>query len=217
VALNPSYFSPHAYLVFRDVDPEHDWQGLIASSYDVLFAAAGAPLGTTQSAGLPTDWVGLDRDTGDLVPLVLDGDAADTTRYGYDAPRTYWRVALHHRWSHDGRAEAFLRQAGFLRDEVNRKGTISAVYAHDGTIVEAAPSLVGTAGALAVLLTLDAGAAHALYAAHLVGASGVSGAQVYWGNPDDLYAQEWGWFATALYADALPNLWQPAGAAPAGR
>ena len=27
------------------------------------------------------------------------------------------------------------------------------------------------------------------------------------GNADDLYAQEWAWFAIALYADALPNLW----------
>ena len=31
---------------------------------------------------------------------------------------------------------------------------------------------------------------------------------VYWGLPDDLYAQAWGWFATALYADTLTDLWR---------
>ena len=30
---------------------------------------------------------------------------------------------------------------------------------------------------------------------------------VFWNDPDDLYSQEWGWFATALYANALPDLW----------
>jgi hypothetical protein len=28
----------------------------------------------------------------------------------------------------------------------------------------------------------------------------------YWGDPGDLYGQEWGWFATALYADQLADL-----------
>src|ERR671939_563366 len=29
VAVNPSYFAPYAYRVFRQVDPTHDWQALI--------------------------------------------------------------------------------------------------------------------------------------------------------------------------------------------
>ncbi len=213
VALNPSYFAPYAYRIFGEVDPEHDWQGVIESGYRVLFDASAAPLGATKSAGLPPDWVGLDRSSGKLVPLQLA--TKDTTRYGYDAARTYWRIALDLRWSGDGRAAAYLRQAGFLRDEVTRiladgitrKERVSGVYAHDGAVVEEASSMVGNAGALAALLTLDPAAANIIYAGQIVGGASRTGTDVYWGDPHDLYNQEWGWFATALYADALPDLW----------
>jgi endoglucanase len=208
--------------VFAEVDPEHDWGWLIDTSYRVLFESARAPLGAEHSAGLPPDWVGLDRASGQFLPLDLAG--VETTRYGYDAARTYWRVALHHRWTADGRAESFLHQSGFLNDEVTRlqgdgatqKGTVSAVYARDGTIVEEQPSIVGEAGALAALLTTNRAAAHQLFAARLVGRANraAPGQGVFWGDPRDLYAQEWGWFATALYADALPDLWHAHHAAP---
>jgi endo-1,4-beta-D-glucanase Y/4-amino-4-deoxy-L-arabinose transferase-like glycosyltransferase len=205
VAVNPSYFAPYAYHVFHDVDPGHDWLAAIDSGYRLLFDASAAPLGANRSAGLPPDWVGLDRADGQVVPLVLDKDAP--TQYGYDAPRTYWRVALDLRWDGDGRADAYLRQAGFLRDEVARAGAVASVYAHDGTLVRDEPSLVGSAGALAALLTLDPGAANAMYAGQILGRGERAGNELRWGEADDLYAQEWGWFATALYADALPDLW----------
>ncbi|HEX5506844.1 MAG TPA: glycosyl hydrolase family 8 [Thermomicrobiales bacterium] len=209
VALNPSYFAPYAYHVFKDVDPGHDWLGAVDSSYRVLFAATSAPLAGGKPAGLPPDWVGLDRASGRLAPL--RSTQGDTTRYGYDAARVYWRVALDLRWTGDGRAAAYLRQAGFLREEVRRQGFPYAVYGHDGAPVERAPSLTGDAGALAALLTLDPDAANTLYAGQIVGGATNAadpGGPVYWSNRDDLYAQEWGWFATALYADALPDLWR---------
>jgi endo-1,4-beta-D-glucanase Y/4-amino-4-deoxy-L-arabinose transferase-like glycosyltransferase len=215
IPLNPSYFAPYAYRTFAEADSGHDWRGLIDTSYQVLFDATRAPLGADRSAGLPPDWIGLDRASGQLVPLQLPGK--DTTRYGFDAARTYWRVALDLRWSNDGRAESFLRQAGFLRDEVRRKGTVSGTYSHDGKIIEDAPSLSSTAGALAALLTLDPDTANTLYASQLVGLADDTGNTVHWGDGGDLYAQEWGWFATALYAGATPDLWHQPPAAPASR
>jgi hypothetical protein len=118
-------------------------------------------------------------------------------------------------WSNDGRASTYLKQAGFLRDEVNQvlqdgvtqKGRVSAVYNHDGSVVEETPSLVGTAGALAALLTLDPGAANTLYAGQVVGLVNHTIEGAYWGFPSDLYTQEWGWYATALYNNSLPDLW----------
>jgi len=205
VALNLSYFAPYAYRIFHEVDPGHDWQGVIDSGYQTLFAVSSDPLGARQSSGLPPDWVGMNHETGALVALPFT--SSDTTRYGYDAARTYWRVALDLRWSGDGRAQAYLQQAGFLRDEVNRKGYVSAVYAHDGSIITESPSMVSTAGAVAALLTLDPAAANALYARGIVGAMDHDRAGVYWDDPNALYTQEWGWFATALYSDALPDIW----------
>lgn len=212
LALNPSYFSPYAYRIFQVVDPEHDWMGVVDSSYRVLFDASAAPLGLQRSAGLPPDWVGLDRATGELVPLPLGN--RDSAQYGYDAARTYWRIALDLRWSNDGRANAYLQQAGFLRDEVARKGTVGATYGHDGRLIEETPSLVGTAGGVAALLTLDPDAANALFVNQIVSNPQRGHVGMYWGDPNDLYDQEWAWFATALYADKLPNLWYDPAATP---
>jgi endo-1,4-beta-D-glucanase Y len=206
IALNPSYFAPYAYRIFQQVDPQHDWMAVVESSYRVLFEASALPLGGDRSAGLPPDWVGLERASGRLVPLTLP-EGRDTTRYSYDAARTYWRVALDGRWSGDGRADAYLRNAGFLTDEVRRKGFVSATYSHAGIILEEGPSVVGTAGALGVVAVVEPALAHGLVATQLIGGNNRDEAGVYWGSPGDLYAQEWAWFALALYADALPDLW----------
>jgi endo-1,4-beta-D-glucanase Y len=205
IALNPSYFSPYAYRIFQEVDPQHDWLGVIDTSYRVLFDTSAGQLGFARSAGLPPDWVGMDRANGTFVPLHLP--KGDTTQYSYDAARTYWRIALDLRWSGDGRANVYLGQAGFLRDEVVRKGRVGSVYAHDGSLVHDTPSLVGNAGALAALLTLDPTLAHEIYAGQIVGGANRADTGIYWDNPNDLYGQEWGWFATALYAGTLSDVW----------
>jgi len=213
IALNPSYFSPAAYRIFREVDPTHNWNGIIDAGYQMLFDASSAPLGSRVSAGLPPDWIGMNRESGALMPLHLD--SADTTQYGYDAARTYWRVALDGSWSHDGRADAYLRQTGFLRDEVKHplpngagdKGYVDAIYAHDGGVVQTTPSAVSTAGAIAALMTLDPPSAHELFAGQVLGGLHHDKTGVYWGKPTEIYTQEWGWFAVALYANATPDLW----------
>jgi endoglucanase len=205
LAVNPSYFAPYAYHIFQEVDPGHDWLTLIDSGYRLLFASSAAELGSARSAGLPVDWLGVDRASGQLVPLTISAD--DTTAYGFDAPRTYWRIALDLRWNKDGRAAAYLGQAGFLRDEVNRSGGVRAVYGHDGSVGTSDTSVVGSAGALAALLTLDADAANRLYASRLLGGVEYAAGEAHWGDPGDLYAQEWGWFATGLYANTLIDIW----------
>ncbi len=214
LAINPSYFQPYAFRIFMQVDPGHDWKGLIDAGYDMLFNASKANLGFAQSAGLPPDWIGLDRDSGELSALQL-AEKTDTTRYGYDAPRVYFNIALDLRWSGDGRATSYLNQANFLKDEVNRllqdgltrKGLVSSIYKHDGTVVEELPNLVGSAGAISALLTLNPASANTIYASQVLGQTGHTANGLYFGDPQDLIAQEWGWFATALYADKLTDLW----------
>ncbi|HEU5001419.1 MAG TPA: glycosyl hydrolase family 8 [Actinomycetota bacterium] len=203
--INPSYFSPFAYRVFGAVDPGHDWLGLLDAGYELIDSAARAPLGGAASAGLPPDWIGLDRTSGALVALSLPGK--NTTQYSFDAARTFWRVALDDRWANDGRGAAFLQRAQFLGEEVGRKGTVSAAYAHDGSVVLAPPSTVSVAGALAALMTIDGTKADALYWGSIVGAATPGPHGSTWGDPADLYAQEWAWFAAAFYNNTLPDLW----------
>jgi endo-1,4-beta-D-glucanase Y/4-amino-4-deoxy-L-arabinose transferase-like glycosyltransferase len=204
VGINPSYFAPYAYRVFAQADPNHAWMKLVDSGYRVLFDASSANLGYSRSAGLPPNWVGLDKASGKLVPF--NGGKDDVNSYGYDAARTYWRIAVDLRWSNDGRARTFLQQAGFLRDEVQRTGAPSAIYQHDGLPRLRSPSVVGDTGAVAALLTLDPNLANSLYAQQLVGGA-AGGNSAHWADANDLYAQEWAWFGVALYGDAVPNLW----------
>ncbi len=209
VALNPGSFAPYAYAIFGEVDPAHDWPSLIDSTYRVLFAAQTAPFGATRTSGLPPDWIGLDRTSGSLSALPLAETGTDTTGFSDDAARVYWRIGLDWRWRADGRAQSFLQQAAFLRDEVERKGRISAAYGRDGSVITEASSLSSTAGGLAALLTLDPKAANRLYASGLVGTArpAANGQGTQWGQGDDLTTQEWGWLGTAFYANALPDLW----------
>ncbi|MGH2754139.1 MAG: glycosyl hydrolase family 8, partial [Actinomycetota bacterium] len=205
LVLNPSYCSPHAYRVFAEVDPSHDWYGAIDSCYDVLFRASEDPLGARRSAGLPPNWVALDPATGALESLDDEFDGAG--HYGYDAARTYWRIALDLRWGDDGRARSYLEQAGFLADEVERNGYVGAVYSHDGDALEPQPSTVSTAGALGALEEIDEAGADELYARAVLGKMDRSAGGSRWGDGTDLYEQEWGWFAVALHGDEIPNLW----------
>jgi len=209
--LNPSYFAPYAYRVFGKLDPAHDWYGLLKGGYQMIDAASKATLGGPRSAGLPPDWIGLNRSTGALEPLALPGPLSgkDTTRYSFDAARLFWRVALDGRWTGDGRDAAFLQRASFLAEEVGRKGTVSAAYGHDGSVVEEGPSPVATAGALAALMHIDPVKADQLYA-HAIAepsAQQQSPQGTYWGDPTDLYGQEWTWFAAAFYSNHIPDLW----------
>ena len=55
--------------------------------------------------------------------------------------------------------------------------------------------------------TPAASSAAAVYAPSGPDGAGGQRRRAFWASPDDLYAQDWGWFATALYAGALPNLW----------
>ena len=207
IAFNSGAFTPYAYRIFKEVDPTHDWSGLIDTGYQTLQKGAAMPVDGVRSAGLPPDWIGIDRTTGNLVALPRTDSKEDSSRYGYDAARAYWRVGLDLKWSGDARATAFLSQAQFLDSEVRRTGSIGAVYGHDGTPVVLQPSLVGVAGAVAALLQRDPDVAQTLYAAQISGGFTHDANGAYWGTPTDLNTQQWGWFTTAYYANALPDLW----------
>lgn len=129
VLLNPSYFAPYAYRAFAKLDTGHDWNGVIASSYHTIQQASQSPLGGKTSAGVPPDWVRLDRRTGDLGPPASSGL---TTDFGFDAFRTIWQVALDWHWSHDPRAANTLSSFGFLAQAWQHDHKLVAIYSHDG-------------------------------------------------------------------------------------
>ncbi|MGF1513129.1 MAG: glycosyl hydrolase family 8 [Elainellaceae cyanobacterium] len=101
VYLNPSYLAPYAFRLFSQVDPGHDWLSLVDSSYDVLTESA-----EVSAVGLPSDWVALDLATGRYSAVAPSTGLR--SRYGFDAYRVWWRVALDASLAQEPRAAAYL-------------------------------------------------------------------------------------------------------------
>ncbi|MBC7971149.1 MAG: glycosyl hydrolase, partial [Verrucomicrobia bacterium] len=107
--LNPSYFSPAAFRLFAQVDRTHDWLSLVDSSYRVLEDSA-----SLSTLKLPSDWLALDTTTGQFQALL--GTEPVFSRYGFDAYRVWWRLALDATWYGEPRAKRYLQQhMGSLR------------------------------------------------------------------------------------------------------
>jgi endoglucanase len=102
IKLNPSYFAPYAFRLFSQVDPDRDWLALVDSSYAVLQDSA-----RLSKVGLPSDWVGLDRQTGAYKALT----EPVVSLYSFDATRVWWRIALDAELYQEPRAEQYLRKS----------------------------------------------------------------------------------------------------------
>jgi endoglucanase len=100
--LNPSYLAPYAFRMFAQIDPEHDWMSLVSSSYEVLEQSAAVSV-----VGLPSDWVVLNTATGKYEPL--EPPSPILSRYGFDAYRVWWRVALDAIWFQAPEATRYLQ------------------------------------------------------------------------------------------------------------
>ena len=100
--LNPSYFAPYAYRIFAKIDSQHDWNGLINSSYELINTAMDAKLDKGDSARIVPDWISMDKMTGQI--MAPQGASNLTTNYSFDAMRTAFRLALDYEWNREQRA-----------------------------------------------------------------------------------------------------------------
>lgn len=101
IRFNPSYLAPYAFRLFAQVDPDRDWLSLVDSSYHLLEHST-----QTSAVGLPSDWIAFNPKTGKYSPV--NEPEPLISRYGFDATRVWWRVALDATWFQEPRAIAFL-------------------------------------------------------------------------------------------------------------
>jgi endoglucanase len=202
VVVNPSYFAFANYKLFATIDPAHDWNGLSANAYSLLSRVSQAKLDKAKSAGLPPDWIQMNRATGAFVAAAapnLD------TNYGYDAMRIPFRLALDYNWFKDGRDTQVLGQFGFLRQFWQNTHVLNAIYAHDGAVVASYESPAMYGGAMGYFNLIDPKDASAIYKTKLV--TLYSPDQQSWKAPaPGYYEDNWAWFGLALTQNALPNL-----------
>lgn len=203
IIVNPSYFAPYAYKIFKEVDPDHDWLGVAETSYEVTLASMESKLDKASSAGLPPDWVGIDRVTGEL--LAVPQPTSLTTNYSYDALRTPWRFALDWQWNEDPRAKEVLDGMKSLSDEWRREGSIVSSYGHDGEELDTVESPAMYGGSLGYFVANDAGAGREIYESQLERFYDPNMSR--WSRQLSYYDENWAWFGMALYHGELRNLY----------
>jgi endo-1,4-beta-D-glucanase Y len=204
--INPSYFSPYAFRIFDKVDTnaQHDWMALVDSSYDLINKSMDSNLDVGKTAKLVPDWVLMNKTTGEL--RAPDGAAGAnlTTRYGYDAMRTAWRLGLDYQWNKEARAKSTLTKMDTLGNAWKNTSTIYSIYSHDGEVIsrDEPPEVYGTA--MGYFKTVNADAASEVYKAKLQSLYDANNNK--WAIPMSYYSDNWTWFGMALYDEKLPNL-----------
>lgn len=200
VLVNPSYFAPYAYRVFAVVDRQHPWQALVDNGYELLDRLARQPLDARSAAGLPPDWVYLDRRTGRFSAA----GGGLTTTFGYDALRLPWRLALDSLWYGDPRARRQLERESPLARAWTQDHRLAASYHRDGTAAAGYESPAMYGGAMGYFTVVRPDLARQVYDRKLLplydpDTEGVTG-------PLGYYDSNWVWFGMALQLRELPNL-----------
>lgn len=198
--VNPSYFSPAAYRVFAREDKAHDWQALATNSYAVLRRAGAHEPDAGSSAGMPPDWVAMDRHTGALQPPG-GGKSSD---FGFDAMRAVWRTALDAQWNDPRPARQALGSWGFLGEQWQQHGRLAAVYGQDGSIKADYPSVAIYGGTLGYFQFEQPAQARAVVRSQIMPLYDPHTGRIT--RELNYYDNNWAWFGLALYSHALPDL-----------
>ena len=194
---NASYYSPAMFRSFALVDSGQgrDWNRLADDSYNFLRAARNS------ETGLVSNWnlVGEDGTVSSASEYVAEG--ADT--YGYDAFRTYYRVALDKLWFENEDATEFLNYAreNFFLPYWFQNYSFATLYDLEGGVLEDYADISTSAGPISVFFQDPGSLDTEVYLNTLKYAETAT----HWAEADNYYDQNWGWFSTALYGEELPN------------
>jgi endoglucanase len=189
--INPSYFSPYAYRVFTEMDPDHDWTVLIDSSYEILARA----IAQTETH-LPPDWVMLSADN-DEVGLYQEA-ADDRSDFGYEAIRIYWRVGMDSLLNPlEKRATSFLKTRNMLPRYWKIRKDVPISITWDGIVRHQELRSGAVYGAvLPSLYVQDRSLAQEVVVKKILPNLKAGGQ---WNTRNDYYSQNWLWCGYAIY------------------
>jgi endoglucanase len=221
--LNPSYFSPAAYRLFEsnrgaagqqggtgpagavrapllqvDVELTNNrarWSRLHQSTYKLLGHLTRG-LGGQTGVGLFPDWCRVDA-AGRLEPA-----PGKDTRFGWEAVRLPYRLALDGLWFGDPQAAHLLTDKflPFFKSQWQAHGRLLAVYNFDGSPAVDYESPVLYAGVLAGALAAGDREFAREMALKILTFYHADGDRAYFEASDHYYANNWAWLGLALYA-----------------
>jgi endoglucanase len=193
--VNPSYFSPAAYRVFADLQPQAGWEGLRDAAYDLLSRLASG-MGDLKGVGLFPDWCRVDE-LGRPAPA-----SGRDTHFGWEAVRLPWRLALDGLWFREERAARLIKQRllPFVYPEWEAKGRLVAIYGYGGEPLVNYESPVLYAGVLAAAVAAGDRSFARQMAAKILTFYRQEKDRAFFVDPDNYYANNWAWLGLAFYA-----------------
>lgn len=105
IEVNPSYFAPYSFRLFKKYDKWHNWNKLVDSSYYYIMESS-----SKTKTGLPPNWF-----------FIKDGqivlDDSPKSDFSYDAIRVFWRVYSDYQKTGDKRALPILSKSKIFIEE----------------------------------------------------------------------------------------------------
>jgi endoglucanase len=204
ILINPSYLAPYAYKIFAQVDPQRNWSGLADTSYEVIRESSRSTLDRPNPAGLPPDWVLIDRETAQV--KAPSPNSSLTTNFSYDALRVPFRLALDWQWFKDTRAYDLLSSFDFLTEEWEKQGAVYSAYSHDGQVITRNENPAMYGGIIGYFTSVDMANADEVFNKKLKSLYNTDNFR--WKEPLGYYEDNMAWFGIALYYEQLTNLYQ---------
>jgi len=176
-------------------NPEAVWGSLHHSTYKLL-KQLNQGLGGHPGVGLFPDWCRVDG-SGRLAPA-----PGKDPRFGWEAVRLPFRVALDGLWFQEPRAAQLLKDRflPFFKAQWQAHGRLAAVYNFDGSPAVDYESPVLYAGVLAGALAVGDRDFAREMALKILSFYREDGDRAYFEAPDHYYANNWAWLGLALYA-----------------
>jgi endo-1,4-beta-D-glucanase Y len=174
---------------------EAAWGDLHRSTYKVL-GHINQGLGGQPGVGLFPDWCRVDA-AGRLEPA-----PGKDTRFGWEAVRIPFRVALDRLWFGEPQAARLLQEKflPFFKNIFKAQGRLLAVYNFDGAPAVDYESPVLYAGVLAGALAAGDRDFAREMALKVLSFYREDGPRAFFEAPDNYYANNWAWLGLALYA-----------------
>lgn len=183
IEINPSYFSPYAFKIFKEYDPNHDWNRLVDSSYYYLEAVTSIP-----KSHLPPDWFYIENGQ-----IIFEEKKSD---FSYEAIRVFPRIFMDYKFTGEKRALPILKRSEFFIEQWKKYHVIYAGYKPDGT-PQNKDKFVGTPALLVSAIDVfDKKTASEIYKNEIIPYFRGKG---YWDSRKDYYGQNLLWLGWYLY------------------
>jgi endo-1,4-beta-D-glucanase Y len=127
--INISYFAPAFYRIFKQVDPGHDWDAVIKTTYDTIMASLNSSNGNMTN-GLVPAWC---TSTGGMSPTT-------PFHYQYDSCRTPFRIALDWCWFGEQRARDYLAKTSAFFTSIGAANIVDGYELNGNKRVQFSPA-----------------------------------------------------------------------------